>query len=61
MNTKRMSNNKQKGAGNQKSGNKYLPWAYLEAANFSIHFNEKAKQFYQQKIQARSRTKSIIP
>jgi len=35
VNSKRMSNNKQKGTGNKKSGNKYLSWAFMEAANFS--------------------------
>jgi transposase len=35
VNSKRMSNNKQKGSGNKKSGNKYLSWAFMEAANFS--------------------------
>ncbi len=49
VNSKRMSNNKQKGSGNRKSGNKYLSWAFMEAANFAIRFNKKAKQFYQKK------------
>ena len=45
VNSKRMSNNKQKGTGNRKSGNKYLSWAFMEVANFSIQYNEKAKRF----------------
>ncbi len=49
VNSKRMSNNKQKGSGNRKSGNKYLSWAFMEAANFAIRYNKKAKQFYQKK------------
>jgi transposase len=43
------SNEKRKGAGNKKSGNKYLSWAYAEAANFAIRYCEEAKGFYQRK------------
>jgi transposase len=57
VNSKRMSNNKQKGSGNRKSGNKYLSWAFMEIANFSIQYNEKAKQFYQKKL---AKTKRVI-
>jgi hypothetical protein len=32
--SKRLSNGKKKGTGNRKSGNKYLAWAYIEAATF---------------------------
>lgn len=57
VNSKRMSNGKQKGRGNRKNGNKYLSWAYIEAANFAIRFNEKAKQYYQKKM---AKTKRIV-
>jgi len=57
VNSKRMSNNKQKGTGNRKSGNKYLSWAFMEAANFSIRFNPNAKQFYQKKT---AKTKRVV-
>jgi transposase len=57
VNSKRMSNNKQKGSGNKKSGNKYLSWAFMEAANFSIRFNTKAKKFYQKKL---AKTKRVV-
>ena len=57
VNSKRFSNGKQKGQGNRKSGNKYLSWAYMEAANFSIRFNETAKQFYQKKA---AKTKRVV-
>jgi len=33
---KRMSNDKKKGEGNSKCGNKYLEWAFVEAANFAV-------------------------
>lgn len=43
------SNAKQKGAGNKKNGNKYLSWAFAEAANFCIRYCAPAKAFYQRK------------
>jgi len=43
------SNGKQKGRGNVKNGNKYLSWAFAEAANFSIRYCKEAKKFYQKK------------
>jgi transposase len=51
--SERLSNGKRKGRGNTKSGNKYLAWAYLEAANFAIRYNATIKRYYQRK-----RTKS---
>ena len=44
-----LSNGKKKGAGNAKNGNKYLAWAFVEAANFAIRFNERVRRFYQRK------------
>jgi transposase len=53
----KISNGKKKGSGNTKNGNKYLAWAYVEAANFAIRFNAKIKSFYQRK---KSRTNGIV-
>lgn len=44
-----MSNGKKKGEGNTKNGNRYLAWAYVEAANYAIRYCEAAKKFYQRK------------
>ena len=33
-----MSNNKKKSEGNTKNGNKYLAWAFVEAANFALRY-----------------------
>ena len=49
VDSRRESNGKRKGEGNKKNGNKYLSWAYIEAANFAIKHNAKAQQFYQRK------------
>jgi transposase len=46
----RTSNSKSKGKGNAKNGNKYLSWAYVEAANFAIRFSPEAQRFYQRKM-----------
>lgn len=47
--SERLSNGKKKDENNRKNGNKYLSWAYVEAANFAIRFCPKAKRFYQRK------------
>jgi transposase len=52
-----LSNEKRKGRGNTKNGNKYLAWAYLEAANFAVRYNPQIKRYYQRK---RARTNGII-
>jgi len=47
--SEKISNKKKKGEGNRKNGNKYLAWAYVEAAHFAIRTSSKAQRFYQQK------------
>lgn len=48
--SKRMSNGKKKGKGNVKNGNKYLAWAFIEAANFAKRYNPQALRFYQRRL-----------
>jgi len=55
--SKRITNGKKKGQGNTKNGNKYLAWAYVEAANFAIRFSAEIKSFYQRK---KSKTNGIV-
>jgi transposase len=43
------SNGKKKGEGNTKNGNKYLAWAFIEAANFARRYNDQARRFYERK------------
>lgn len=52
--SKRLSNGKIKGRGNDKCGNRYLAWAWVEAANFAIRFYPKARDFYQRKAAHRN-------
>jgi len=46
----RISNGKKKGQGNTKNGNKYLSWAFVEAAHFAARFCPEAKRFYSKKF-----------
>ena len=52
--SKKLSNGKKKGENNKKNGNKYLAWAYVEAANFAIRQNASAQKFYQRKMSDRN-------
>lgn len=47
--SEKLSNGKRKGSGNTKNGNKYLSWAFVEAANFAIRFEPLIARFYQRK------------
>ena len=47
--SERFSNKKKKGEGNRKNGNKYLAWAYVEAANFANRHYPEVQRFYQRK------------
>jgi transposase len=45
------SNEKAKGKGNKKNGNKYLAWAFSEAAEFARRYHAEARAYYQRKMQ----------
>ena len=57
VDARRISNGKKKGAGNAKAGNKYLSWAFSEAAHFAVRFEPLAQRFYERK---KARTNGII-
>ncbi|WP_213309011.1 IS110 family transposase [Paraburkholderia sacchari] len=59
VDSRRESNNKKKGEGNTKNGNKYLAWAFVEAANFAIRSCPEARRFYERKKRARNRIVAI--
>jgi transposase len=48
--TRWVSNDKTKGKGNKKNGNKYLAWAFSEAAQYAIRHNEQARTYYNRKM-----------
>ena len=52
-----LSNGKKKGENNRKNGNRYLSWAYVEAANFIRRYCPEAKAWYQRKSR---RTKPVV-
>jgi len=49
VDSSRISNGKKKGVNNRKNGNKYLSWAFVEAAHSIIRHNKTAHKFYQRK------------
>ena len=53
----RFSNGKKKGTTNSKNGNRFLAWAFIEAANFAIRYNEQVKKYYQRKM---TKTNNVI-
>ena len=52
----RVSNGKKKGENNKKNGNKYLAWAYVEAANFMRRYCPQARSWHQRKASKRNQT-----
>jgi transposase len=54
---KRTSNEKKKGANNSKCGNKYLAWAFVEAANFAKRYDERCRKWYDRKA---AKTSNVI-
>ncbi len=51
VSSKWISNNKKKGKGNVKSGNKYLAWAFSEAAEIARRSYPEARAYYNRKMQ----------
>lgn len=45
----RLSNGKKKGQGNRKCGNRFLCWAYIEAAHYALRY-EPVRIWYQRKL-----------
>lgn len=43
------TNGKKKGECNGKSGNKYLAWAYVEAAHFAVRYSPELRAWFQRK------------
>ena len=57
VDSRRMSNGKQKGQNNQKCGNRYLSWAFVEAANFAKRYDAPSRRWYDRK---QARTSVVI-
>jgi transposase len=53
----RTSNRKKKGENNSKCGNKYLAWAFVEAANFARRYDEQCRKWFERKA---AKTSNVI-
>jgi len=51
----RTSNGKKKGENNRKCGNRYLCWAFIEAANFIVRYDASARRWFDRKMSKTSR------
>jgi transposase len=51
VSSKWTSNGKSKGSGNKKNGNKYLAWAFSEAAEMASRYHPLARAYYNRKLQ----------
>ena len=49
VDARRVSNGKKKGEGNAKNGNRYLAWAFIEAAAIALRSCPPARRFYERK------------
>jgi transposase len=56
VSSKKVSNGKKKGENNKKNGNKYLAWAYVEAANFMRRYCPQARSWHQRKVSKTNQT-----
>jgi transposase len=50
VSSRRLSDGKKKGEGNRKNGNRYLSWAFTEAAHLSRRYNEHFRSYYNRKV-----------
>ena len=50
VSSQRLSDGKSKGHGNRKNGNRYLSWAFTEAAHLSRRYNERFRSYYNRKV-----------
>jgi transposase len=57
--SERVSNGKKKGEGNRKCGNRYLAWAYVEAATFAIRHSAPIRAWYQRKCGKRHKVLAL--
>lgn len=55
VSSKWISNEKKKGKGNKKSGNKYLAWAFSEAAEIARRYDNNARAYFNRKAQQTNR------
>jgi transposase len=47
--SRRLSDGKSKGTGNRKNGNRYLNWAFIEAAHSTCRYSQRFRNYYNRK------------
>ncbi len=57
VDSQRLSNHKCKSRGNVKNGNKYLAWAFIEAATFAVRYSPPIRRFHQRKL---AKTQKVV-
>ena len=57
VNSLRISNEKKKGENNRKCGNRYLAWAFVEAANFAKRYDTDCRRWFDRKA---AKTNTIL-
>jgi transposase len=57
VDSRRLSNGKQKGENNPKCGNRYLSWAFVEGANFAKRYDENCRRWYDRK---KAKTSAVL-
>ncbi|MFH1737289.1 MAG: IS110 family transposase, partial [Actinomycetota bacterium] len=50
VSSKWTSNGKTKGKGNKKNGNRYLAWAFSEAAELARRYDPASRKYYDRKL-----------
>ena len=59
VNSSRTSNDKKKGSNNKKNGNKYLAWAFVEAAHHAQQSYPRIQRWFDKKKAATNRTVAV--
>ena len=59
VNSRCDSDGKKKGENNRKNGNKYLGWAYVEAANFAQRYSPRAQAWFASKTARAGRVVAV--
>lgn len=59
VNSRCESDGKKKGENNRKNGNRYLSWAYVEAANFAARYSARAQTWFARKQARTSRVVAV--
>jgi transposase len=57
VDARRLSNGRKKGDNNQKCGNKYLAWAFVEAANFAKRYDDQCRKWFDRKA---AKTSNVV-